>query len=120
MGNQHKNKTITLTCGKLMTGVTVPAWSGIFMLSNTQSPEKYFQAAFRVQNPNKVMEKDPYSNDGKTSKILKKECYIFDFHPNRALKLVVEISSKLNTSYGQKIEYKVKDFYCLKKPNRFE
>ena len=41
------------------------------------------------------MEKDPYSNDGKTSKILKKECYIFDFHPNRALKLVVEISSKI-------------------------
>ena len=110
MGNQHKTKTITLTCGKLMTGVTVPAWSGIFMLSNTQSPEKYFQAAFRVQNPNKVMEKDPYSNDGKTSKILKKECYIFDFHPNRALKLVVEISSKLNTNYGEKIEYKVKDF----------
>ena len=104
LGNQHKTKTITLTCGKLMTGVTVPAWSGIFMLTNTESPEKYFQAAFRVQNPNKIIEKDRYSSDGKTKKILKKECYIFDFHPNRALKLVVEISSKLNTNYGEKIE----------------
>ena len=110
MGNPFKNQTITLTCGKLMTGVTVPSWNGIFMLSNTESPEKYFQAAFRVQNPNKLKKKDPYADTGTYDEIIKRECYIFDFHPNRALKLVVEISSKLNTNYGEKIEYKVKDF----------
>jgi hypothetical protein len=46
-----KSKTITLTCGKLLTGVTVKPWTGIFMLRNLSSPETYFQAAFRVQNP---------------------------------------------------------------------
>lgn len=51
MGNPLKTKTITLTCGKLTTGVTVRPWTGIFMLRNLKSPETYFQAAFRVQSP---------------------------------------------------------------------
>lgn len=45
------SKSITLSCGKLMTGVTVPAWTGILMLRELKSPESYFQAAFRVQSP---------------------------------------------------------------------
>jgi len=51
MRDPLKTKTITLTCGKLTTGVTVKPWSGIFMLRNLSSPETYFQAAFRVQSP---------------------------------------------------------------------
>ena len=51
MGDPLKTKTITLTCGKLTTGVMVKPWMGIFMLRNLSSPETYFQAAFRVQSP---------------------------------------------------------------------
>ena len=51
MDNPLHSQTITLTCGKLTTGVTVKPWCGIFMLTNMKSPETYFQAAFRVQSP---------------------------------------------------------------------
>ena len=51
MGDPLETKTITLSCGKLTTGVTVKPWTGIFMLRNSSSPETYFQAAFRVQSP---------------------------------------------------------------------
>ena len=51
IGDGHDAKTITLSCGKLTTGVTVKAWSSILMLRNLNSPETYFQAAFRVQSP---------------------------------------------------------------------
>ncbi len=51
MGDPLSTKTITLSCGKLTTGVTVRPWTGIFMLRNLKSPETYFQAAFRVQSP---------------------------------------------------------------------
>lgn len=53
MADPLKSKTITLTCGKLTTGVTVKPWTGVFMLRNLQSPETYFQTAFRVQSPGK-------------------------------------------------------------------
>jgi len=51
IGKGFNTKTITLSCGKLTTGITIPAWSGIFFLRDTTSPETYFQAAFRVQSP---------------------------------------------------------------------
>ncbi len=51
IGGGFDTKTITLSCGKLTTGVTVPQWSSILMLRNLKSPETYFQAAFRVQSP---------------------------------------------------------------------
>lgn len=51
MGDPLVTRTITLTCGKLTTGVTVKPWTGIFMLRNLKSPETYFQSAFRVQSP---------------------------------------------------------------------
>jgi len=92
MANPLKTKTITLSCGKLTTGVSVPAWSAIFMLRNTSSPETYFQAAFRVQTP--WTAKDPDSVN--ESLILKEECYIFDFAPNRALKQIADYSCRLN------------------------
>lgn len=78
MRDPLETKTITLSCGKLVTGVTVKPWTGIFMLRNMSSPETYFQAAFRVQSP-WVITKD----NGK-KEIMKEECYVFDFALNRA------------------------------------
>jgi hypothetical protein len=105
MGDGLKSKTITLTCGKLVTGVTVKPWTGIFMLRNTSSPETYFQAAFRVQNPWTVRADNPKE----APKIIKKECYIFDFAPNRALRLVSEYSCRLNIN-EKNPEQKVSEF----------
>ncbi|MBR3083224.1 MAG: GIY-YIG nuclease family protein [Oscillospiraceae bacterium] len=92
-------KTITLTCGKLTTGVTVKPWSGIFMLRNLKSPETYFQAAFRVQSPWEI--------DGD---IMKKEVYVFDFALDRALKQISDYSCRLNLNMGESPEKKVEEF----------
>lgn len=88
--NPLKTKTITLTCGKLLSGVTVKAWAGIFMLCNLRSPETYFQAAFRVQSP--FTAEDAEGNQI----ILKSECYVFDFALDRALKQIADYSCRLN------------------------
>jgi hypothetical protein len=56
MGNPLETKTITLSCGKLTTGVTIRPWTGVFMLRNLKSPETYFQTAFRVQSPWEVVD----------------------------------------------------------------
>lgn len=89
MEDPLKSKTITLSCGKLTTGVTIKPWTGIFMLRNLSSPETYFQAAFRVQSPWTVKDED-----GKTE-ILKRECYVFDFALDRALKQISDYSTRL-------------------------
>ena len=94
MDNPTKSKSITLTCGKLTTGVTVKPWTGIFMLRNTTAPETYFQSAFRVQSPWTIKDDENKSNSKEI--ILKKECYIFDFSPNRALNLISDYSCRLN------------------------
>lgn len=103
MGNPLKTKTITLSCMKLTTGVTVKPWSGIFMLRNLSSPETYFQAAFRVQSPWEGF------NDEGEHEIYKKECYIFDFALNRALRQISDYCIRLNTS-EKNPEKKVQDF----------
>ncbi|KAA6323526.1 hypothetical protein EZS27_027044 [termite gut metagenome] len=92
--NPLESKTITLTCGKLTTGVSVKPWTGIFMLRNSSSPETYFQAAFRVQTPWAI--KNPDSLSPNKEEILKEECYVFDFAPNRALRQIAEYSCQLN------------------------
>jgi len=107
MGNPLKTKTITLSCGKLTTGVTVRPWSGIFMLRNSSSPETYFQAAFRVQSPWVVHNIDGTSPN--EEEIMKDECYIFDFAPNRALSQVAEYSCRLNVEESNP-EKKVAEF----------
>ena len=96
MGNPLETKTITLSCGKLTTGVTVKPWSGIFMLRNSSSPETYFQAAFRVQSPWGI--KNPDSKSPNKTQILKEECYVFDFAPNRALTQIADYSCRLNVN----------------------
>jgi len=81
-------KTITLSCGKLTTGVTVPQWSSMLMLRNLKSPETYFQAAFRVQSPWSI--KNPNGDDPNEDEILKPVCFVFDFAPTRALRQLAE------------------------------
>ena len=107
MGNPLKTKSITLSCGKLTTGVTVKPWGGLFMLRNTTSPETYFQTAFRVQSPWTISSSDkdsPYKQE-----ILKRECYVFDFSPNRALRLITDYSCRLNVGESNP-ESKVDEF----------
>ena len=82
----HDTKTITLSCGKLTTGVTVKQWSSILMLRNLNSPETYFQAAFRVQSPWSI--KNPDGDDPSEELILKPACFVFDFAPTRALRQI--------------------------------
>ncbi len=84
IGSGFTSKTITLTCGKLTTGITVPQWSSILMLRNLQSPETYFQAAFRVQSPWSI--KNPNGDNPGEEEILKPACFVFDFAPTRALR----------------------------------
>ena len=94
IGNGHDTKTITLTCAKLTTGVTVPQWSSILMLRNLNSPESYFQAAFRVQSPWVI--KNPNGNDPNEEQVLKPVCFVFDFAPTRALRQVSEYGAGLS------------------------
>jgi hypothetical protein len=88
IGSGFDTKTITLSCGKLTTGVTVPQWSSILMLRNLKSPETYFQAAFRVQSPWSI--KNPNGDDPNEEEILKPVCFVFDFAPTRALRQLSE------------------------------
>ena len=103
MGNPLETKTITLSCGKLTTGVTIKPWTGIFMLRNLKSPETYFQAAFRVQSPWEI------SADSGKREIVKKECYLFDFALDRALKQISDYSCRLNVQESNP-EKKVGEF----------
>jgi len=88
IGSGFETKTITLSCGKLTTGVTVPQWSSILMLRNLKSPETYFQAAFRVQSPWAI--KNPNGDNPNEEEILKPLCLVFDFAPTRALRQLSE------------------------------
>lgn len=88
IGGGFDTKTITLSCGKLTTGVTVPQWSSILMLRNLKSPETYFQAAFRVQSPWSI--KNPQGDNPNEEEVLKPVCFVFDFAPTRALRQLSE------------------------------
>ena len=103
MGDPLETKTITLTCGKLTTGVTVKPWTGIFMLRNLKSPETYFQAAFRVQSPWEV------KNEEGSRTIMKNECYVFDFALDRALRQISDYSCRLDINESNP-EAKVGEF----------
>ncbi len=103
MRNPLETNTITLSCGKLTTGVTVKPWSGILMLRNLKSPETYFQAAFRVQSPWQIKDENGHNQ------ILKETCYVFDFALERSLKLIAEYGSKLNSSHVSP-EEKIREF----------
>ena len=107
MQNPLKTKTITLSCGKLTTGVSVSPWTGIFMLRNSSSPETYFQAAFRVQTPWVLRGHD--ASNPNNELIDKNECYVFDFAPDRALRQIADYSCRLNIDESNP-ESKVAEF----------
>ena len=103
MGDPLTTKTITLSCGKLTTGVTVKPWTGIFMLRNLSSPETYFQAAFRVQSPWEI------DTGAGHKEIMKQECYVFDFALDRALREIADYSCRLDINESNP-EKKVSEF----------
>jgi hypothetical protein len=105
--NPLRSKTITLSCGKLTTGVSVKPWTGILMLRNSSSPETYFQAAFRVQTPWTIT--NPDSKSPNKEEIIKEECYVFDFAPDRALRQIADYSCRLNVNESNP-EKKVEEF----------
>lgn len=77
--NPEKTSTITISCGRLTTGVTVAPWTAVFYLKGGDRAATYMQTIFRVQSPYKT-------HEGK----IKTECYVFDFAPDRTLKIVAE------------------------------
>ena len=91
----ENEKTITLSVGQLTTGVTIPEWTAVLMLSNVKSPSLYMQAAFRAQNP-------CLFRIGTKSK-RKENAYVFDFDPARTLIIFEEFANDLspNTSSGR-------------------
>ena len=86
----HETYTITLSCGKLTTGVSVPAWTAVFMLSGSfnTSASSYMQTIFRVQTPATI--------NGR----VKEECFVFDFAPDRTLKVIAE-TAKISSKAGK-------------------
>ena len=88
--NPDETYTITLSCGRLTTGVTIRPWTGVFMLSGTYSTSaaQYMQTIFRVQSP--------FTCNGRR----KEQCYAFDFAPDRTLRVLAE-SAKVNAKAGK-------------------
>lgn len=84
----ENDKTITLSCGQLTTGVTVKEWTAVLMLTDIKSPSLYMQAAFRAQNPFKEF------RNGEL--YFKKSAYLFDFAPTRVLEIYDQFANGLN------------------------
>ncbi|EAH0251893.1 Eco57I restriction-modification methylase domain-containing protein [Listeria monocytogenes] len=93
---EQNDTTITLSVGQLTTGVTIPEWTAVLMLNNIESPSLYFQAAFRSQNPYE------YEEDGKLFR--KENAYIFDFSPDRTLRLYDEFANNLSSGSSKTSE----------------
>ncbi|WP_197055782.1 hypothetical protein [Paracoccus sanguinis] len=85
---EFDTKSITLSCGRLTTGITIRQWSSLLMLRNLKSPKAYFQAAFRVQSPWSI--KNPNGDDPNAEEVLKPVCFVFEFAPTRALRQLSE------------------------------
>lgn len=91
IGNDpDKTRTITLSCGRLTTGVSVPAWTAVFMLSGSYNTaaSSYMQTIFRVQTPATI--------NGR----VKEQCYVFDFAPDRTLRVLAE-TAKISAKAGK-------------------
>lgn len=94
--NPEKTYSITLSCGKLTTGVTVKPWTAVFMLSGSYntSASTYLQTIFRVQSPANIGGKQ------------KEKCYVFDFAPDRSLKMVA-LATRLSIKVGTTVDRKI-------------
>ena len=88
-----KSYTITLSCGRLTTGVSVKPWTGVFMMAGSYSTSAagYMQTIFRVQTP--------YTHNGR----MKTDCYAFDFAPDRTLRVLAE-AAKVSHKAGKQTE----------------
>lgn len=101
-------KTITLSVGQLTTGITIPEWTAVLMLSNVKSPSLYMQAAFRAQNPCLFKKGTSYER--------KENAYVFDFDPARTLTIFEEFANDLsaNTAAGRgNIETRKENIHTL-------
>lgn len=99
------NRTITLSVGQLTTGVTVPEWTAVLMLSNLSSPSLYMQAAFRAQNPHTFM------RGGRM--LQKRNAYIFDFAPERTLTIFDEFANNLRPDHSGSLEARQENIRTL-------
>lgn len=86
---KNNDKTITISVGQLTTGITIPEWTAVMMLSNVKSPALYMQSAFRAQNP------CLFKNGSESYR--KQNSYVFDFDPARTLNIVEEFANDLMT-----------------------
>ena len=84
---KNNDKTITISVGQLTTGITIPEWTAVMMLSNVKSPALYMQSAFRAQNP------CLFKNGSESYR--KQNSYVFDFDPARTLTIVEEFANDL-------------------------
>ena len=85
---EHPQGTITLSVGQLTTGVTIPEWTAVLILSNMKSPAQYMQTAFRAQTPHLYID-----TDGRYHR--KENAYVFDFDPARTLSIYEEMANGL-------------------------
>ena len=86
---KENDRTITLSVGQLTTGITIPEWTAVLMLSNVKSPALYMQAAFRAQNPCMFHNGTSYGR--------KENAYVFDFDPARTLNIFEQFANDLST-----------------------
>lgn len=93
---QRFDKTVTLTCGSLMTGTTVPEWDMIFMLDGGSSAQDYFQTIFRVQSSNKAAGKEM--------------CYVVDYNPQRNLQMIYEYAFVQSTVNNRSPQVNTQEF----------
>jgi len=84
----ENDKTITLSCGQLTTGVTIKEWTAVLMLTDIKTPSLYMQAAFRAQNP--------FKEQRNGELVIKKSAYLFDFAPTRVLEIYDKFANGLN------------------------
>ena len=91
--DSDESYTITLSCGRLTTGVSVRPWTGVFMMAGSYSTSAagYMQTIFRVQTP--------YTHNGR----MKTDCYAFDFAPDRTLRVLAE-AAKVSHKAGKQTE----------------
>lgn len=88
-------KTITVTCGRFNTGVTVPEWDAVFMMDDTRAPETYFQTIFRCQSPDQ--------------RRFKEACAVMDFNPQRCLEMIYEFAD-ITAKKGDSTQSAVRNF----------
>jgi superfamily II DNA or RNA helicase len=92
---RRNQKSITVTCGRFNTGVTVPEWDMVMMLDDTRAPETYFQTIFRCQSPDK--------------KRAKELCSVIDFNPQRCLEMIYEFAD-ITAKKSQSTQEAIRDF----------